>query len=57
MIISVSVNSRLNPDLNISHRTEVVVDTEVEAREAGKEFWGMVLAFNEGLSEKADEAA
>jgi hypothetical protein len=55
VIISVTVNSRINTDLNISHRTEVIVETEDEARAAGSEFWGIVLAFNKGLADKAEE--
>lgn len=55
MIISVTVNSRISADLNISHRTEVVVDSEVEARAAGAEFAAIMFAFNQGLAETAGE--
>lgn len=55
MILSVTVSSRINPDLNISHRAEIVVDDDVEARAAGGTFWGMIVAFNEGIAAKAEE--
>ncbi len=49
MILSVQFTTVLDKDTTISHRTEVVVDSEQEAHERGAEFNRLMVSFNHGI--------
>lgn len=50
MILKFVHNIRLNADGNISISSEQIVDNEVEAEEAGKQFQRILEAFVRGYS-------
>lgn len=48
MILKFTYNARIDGDTNISVSSEVVVDDEEQAEDAGREFWRMMNAFVRG---------
>ena len=48
MILKFAYTTRIDGDTNITVSSEVIVDTETEAEEAGEEFFKMMHAFVKG---------
>ena len=51
MILKFAYNVRIDVDNNISISSEVVIDKEEEAEEAGEEFYKMMTAFIRGYGQ------
>lgn len=55
MILKVTINQKIDKDMDWSVSTEIVVDTEEEAQAYGLEFLEFVEAFKNGMVAEREE--
>jgi hypothetical protein len=55
MVIKLTVENKVSVEMTVTASAEVVVDSEQEAKDAGKEFYDYYIAMAEGFGEGQGE--